>query len=214
MDELLESIIPPVMAGILQAIGDKGLPDPDLVSYYALESERKLYLDDDIGPANMEIQRMITRWSMEDLKAGKTRETAQPIWLYVMSYGGDLDYMWTIIDTIKTSIAPVYTVNLGAAGSAASLIFVAGAKRFMMPHAKVVIHEGSAQLQGDAIKVQDAADSYKIELKRMKEFILENTQIPRAQLMKKRANDWTLDAKYCLENGVCDTVISSMAEII
>lgn len=214
MDELLESIIPPVMAGILQAIGDKGLPDPDLVSYYALESERKLYLDDDIGPANMEIQRMITRWSMEDLKAGKTRETAQPIWLYVMSYGGDLDYMWTIIDTIKTSIAPVYTVNLGAAGSAASLIFVAGAKRFMMPHAKVVIHEGSAQLQGDAIKVQDAADSYKVELKRMKEFILENTQIPRTQLMKKRANDWTLDAKYCLENGVCDTVISSMAEII
>lgn len=214
MDELLESIIPPVMAGILQAIGDKGLPDPDLVSYYALENERKLYLDDDIGPANMEIQRMITRWSMEDLKAGKTRETAQPIWLYVMSYGGDLDYMWTMIDTIKTSIAPVYTVNLGAAGSAASLIFVAGDKRFMMPHAKVVIHEGSAQLQGDAIKVQDAADSYKIELKRMKEFILENTRIPRAQLMKKRANDWTLDANYCLENGVCDTVIGSMAEII
>lgn len=214
MDEMLETTVPQVMTGIMQAIGDTSLPDPDLVSYYVMENDRKIYLDEDIGESNMEIQRMIMRWSMEDMKAGKTKETAKPIWIYIMSYGGDLDYMWTLIDTIKCSIAPVHTVNLGTAGSAASLIFVAGDKRYMMKHAKVVIHEGSAQLAGDAIKVQDAADSYKIELKRMKDFILDNTRIPKTQLMKKRANDWTLDTEHCVNNGVCDVVVSSLKDII
>lgn len=214
MEELLTTIIPPVVASVMEALGGQSLPDPDSVSYYALESDRKIYLDEDICERTMEAQRMLMRWNMEDVKAGKTRETAKPIWLYVMSYGGDLDYMWSLIDTIEASIAPVYTVNLGIAGSAASLIFVSGTKRFMMKNAKVVIHEGSAQLQGDAIKVQDAADSYKVELKRMKEFILTHTEIPKTQLMKKRANDWTLDSAYCLEHGVCDTVVEDMREII
>ena len=214
MSEFIETIIPPLMEGVSQAFGGDCLPDPDRVSYYKLENERKIYLDDDVDESIMELQRMIMRWNMDDVKNGKTEETAQPIWLYIMSYGGDLDFMWALIDTIEASIAPVYTVNLGVAGSASSLIFVAGKKRFMTKNAKVVIHEGSAQLAGDAIKVQDAADSYKVELKRMKDFILSHTSIPKTQLMKKRANDWTLDSDYCLANGVCDTVISSMREVI
>lgn len=190
------------------------VPDPETVSYYVLEKERKIYLDMDVGDSVMGIQRMIMRWNMEDKRNGKTKETAEPIWLYIMSYGGDLDYMWVLIDAIKTSIAPVYTVNLGVAASAAALIFVCGDKRFMTEHATVVIHEGSAQLAGDAIKVQDAADTYKLQLKQMKEFILEHTEIPKTQLMKKRSNDWTLNAEYCLKNKVCDRIITDMSEIL
>ena len=214
MEELLSTIIPPVAAAVIETLGGQSLPDPDSVSYYALETERKIYLDEDICERTMEVQRMLMRWNMEDAKTNKTKETAKPIWIYIMSYGGDLDFMWSLIDTIEASIAPVYTVNLGIAGSAASLIFVSGAKRFMMKNAKVVVHEGSAELKGDAIKVQDAADSYKVELKRMKDFILNHTNIPRAQLMKKRANDWTLDSAYCIEHGVCDKVVEDMREII
>ena len=84
----------------------------------------------------------------------------------------------------------------------------------MMKRAKVVIHEGSAQMAGDSTKVLDASDSYRKELKRMKDYILEKTKIPRATLMKKRNNDWELDSDYCLENGVCDTVIKSIDEVI
>ena len=212
--EQQETLIYPDAVELVGNLHSEVLPDPDIVSYYVLESERKIYLETEVDASVLGIQRMIMRWNLEDRRNGKTKETAQPIWLYIMSYGGDLDYMWTLIDAIKTSVTPVYTVNIGVAASAASLIFVSGAKRFMTEHATVVIHEGSAQLAGDAIKVQDAADTYKKQLKQMKDFILEHTSIPKSQLMKKRSNDWTLNSDYCLKNSVCDKIITDMSEIL
>ena len=214
MAETLETIVYPDAINLIEQYRGDVLPDPELVSYYVLEKERKIYLDSDVDASVVAIHRMLMRWNLEDIRDGKTKETAKPIWIYIMSYGGDLDYMWAIIDAIQASVAPVYTVDLGVAASAASLIFVSGDKRFMTKHATVVIHEGSAQLAGDAIKVQDAADTYKQQLKEMKEFILAHTEIPRRQLMKKRSNDWTLPSDYCLKNKVCDRVIESLSEII
>ena len=209
-----ETLVSPDAISIINRIQDDGVPDPDMVSYYVLENQRKIYLDSDVDSSVMSIQKMMMRWNIEDKKNGKTKETAEPIWLYIMSYGGDLDYMWVLIDAIQTSIAPVYTVDLGVAASAASLIVVSGDKRYMTEHATVVIHEGSAQLAGDAIKVQDAADTYKQQLKQMKMFILAHTGIPRTQLMKKRSNDWTLNSEYCLKNKVCDEIVTDMSTIL
>ena len=188
------------------------LPDPDLVSYYVLEKKRKLYLDTDVDETMTEIHRMILRWNMED--KGKPAEERDPIWIYIMSDGGNIDHMRMLISAIEASITPVFTVNIGSAHSAASLIFIAGKKRFMAKYASVIIHEGAAQIGGDAIKVQDQADSYKKIIKWMKDYILDHTNIPKAQLMRRHANDWELDADYCLKNGVCDVIIESLDEVI
>lgn len=34
--------------------------------------------------------------------------------------------MWSLVDTIQASIAPVYTINMGLAASTAVIIFLAG----------------------------------------------------------------------------------------
>lgn len=201
--------LPPCIGEIRE---NGGLPDPDLVSYYMLEKDRRIYLDTDVDENLMAIHRLIVRWNIED--KGKPIEERKPIWLCIMSNGGSIDYMTMLLDAIESSTTPVYTVNVGSAHSAAALIFMAGKKRFMSKNAKVLVHEGSASMGGDAIKVQDQADSYKKTLKWMKDYILEHTRIPKAQLMKRRANDWELDAQFCLENGVCDVVIQSMEEIL
>lgn len=214
MSEALAPIVNPIIEGVLSALGNRTLPAPNEVSYYVLENERKIYLDADVDEGLMDLQRMILRWNMEDLRSGVTPENAKPIWIYIMSYGGDVDYMWTIIDTIEASATPVYTVNLGVAGSAAALIFAAGKKRFMTKNAKVIIHEGSAEFKGDAIKVMDATESYAKILKAMKEYILEHSRIPRRQLMAKHANDWTLTSKQCLDYGLCERVIENLREIV
>ena len=203
MHEFIESL--------MLDLPDEVLPQPDTISYYKLEKERKYYLDNEVDGSLMALHRMILRWNMED--AGKKPEDRKPIWIYIMSPGGECDVMWSIVDAIRLSTTPVYTVNVGVASSAASLIFIAGHKRFMMPNAKVVIHEGSAQFGGDAIKVMDFSESYKKELKKMKQFILEHTQIPEKKLNAKRANDWELDAAFCLENKVCERVIESLEEV-
>ena len=208
----MNEMIPEVANALMAEFNVNALPTSDEVSLWSLEKKRKIYLDEDVSETMVEIQRLIMRWNMED--AGKSVEERKPIWLYVMSYGGDIDYMWMIIDAIETSVTPIYTVNLGVAASAASLIFLAGKKRFMTPRARMIIHEGSAQLAGDAVKVMDQTESYRKQLKQMKDYVLERTNIPKQQLMKKRNNDWELDAAYCIANGACDRVIESMDEVI
>lgn len=212
MDEVISIEIPELSQRIIDELAGHALPDSDLVSNWALEKERKVYFDIDVGADLLAIQRLILRWNIED--RGIPASERKPIWLYIFSYGGDIDYMWSALDTIKTSVTPIYTVNLGVAASAAALIFISGHKRFMMPSAKVTIHEGSAQLSGDAVKVMDQSESYKKQLKQMKMFVLDNTEIPRAQLMKKRNNDWELDAAYCMEHKVCEQIVSTMDDII
>lgn len=188
------------------------LPDPDLVSYYVLEKERIIYLDNVVEYFIMTIQRMIVRWNIEDKE--KPKEERKPIKLYLLSPGGLLFYMWPLIDTIDASVTPVYTVNLFMAGSAAALIYLAGHKRFMTKNAKLVIHEGQNEISGDAVKVIDATESYKKELKKMKEFIAGHTSISKSLIMKKRNNDWELDAKYCIENSACDKIIETLDEVL
>ena len=201
-----------LIQGLLSSVPSDSVPMPDTLSYYILEKERKYYIDSDITENIITLQRMLLRWNMED--KGKPVEERKPIWIYIMSYGGEADYMWMLIDAIKMSKTPVYTVNIGVAASAAAIIFIAGHKRFMMPNAHVLIHEGSAQMSGDAVKVMDATDAYRKELKRMRDFILEHTEIPKTSMSKKRNNDWTLDSEYCLANKVCDVLVESFDDII
>lgn len=203
--------IPEAVRMIVRQV-DPGLPVPDLVSYYVLENDRKLYLDTEVDNTGLNLQRMILRWNVED--AGKPAADRKPIHLYIFSPGGDTDVMWSLIDTIEASETPVYTVNIGVAASAAGLIFLAGHKRFMLSRSRLVIHEGSARMSGDAVKVMDAGESYKKMLSQMKAYILKRTRISASVLGRQKCHDWELDADYCLEHGVCDAVVGKLSEII
>lgn len=188
------------------------LPEPELVTYYTLEKQRKIWITGEVDISLLDYEQLILRWNIEDV--GKPVNEREPIWIYLMNYGGEGDMMWSFIDIMEASVTPVYTVNMGVCASAAGIIFLSGHKRFMMSRAHVLIHEGSAALSGDSTKVLDAADSYKSSIKAMKEQILKRTNIPAKLLNKKRNNDWELDSAFCLENGVCDVVVKTIDEII
>ncbi len=189
-----------------------GLPDPDQVSYYVLEAERKVYLEGDVDNSLLALQRLILRWNIEDRE--KKAEERRPIRIYIFSYGGDVDVMWSIIDTIEASATPVYTYNLGVAASAACLIFLSGHKRYMMKRARIVIHEGSARMSGDSTKVLDASDSYRKVIRQMKDYILSRTKITPATLNRQKSHDWELDTEYCMAHGVCDETVCSLDDLL
>ena len=186
--------------------------DLDLVSRKVLEDDRKVYLDNEINNKVLSIQRLLLRWNKEDI--GIPREERKPIRIYIMSYGGELDYMWSLVDSIALSETPVYTINMGIAASAASLIFIAGHQRYMLPNSELIIHEGSAQMSGDAVKIFDNVDNYKELVRKMKLYILERSTVPAALMNKKRNNDWHVNAETCYKYKMCDRIIESMEEII
>lgn len=188
------------------------LPDPELVNYYKMLQERKIWIDSIIDFSMTNIERTIMMWNMEDKDIPV--ENRKPIWLYIMSYGGIADCAWSLIDVITASETPIYTVNMGQCASAASYIFMAGHKRYMMPTATVLIHEGSCEFEGDAVKVIDASKNYQMMLKHMREYILSRTNIPASTLNKKRNNDWELNLETCLKYSVCDQSVEKLSEIL
>ena len=198
---------------ILSAVSkDSTFPDPDYLAYHQLLKDRIIYLEMEVGEAMLRFHKQILLWNMED--RGIPSEQRKPIRIVIMSYGGSADYMWLLIDAIQASVTPVYTYNIGCAHSSAGLIFMAGNKRFMMENATVIIHEGSAGFNGDAVKVMDASESYKKMLIQMKEYIVRKTRISKTTLAHKHSNDWKLNAKECLAYGVCDQIIETLDNIL
>lgn len=197
---------------ILQnAQASNSFPQPQQVIFYQNLSRRHIWLQSEVDETMLYYVKMITHWNIED--EGKPVQEREPIKIFLHNYGGDVDCAWAMIDAIESSITPVHTINVGVSASAAALIFLAGEKRFMTKRARLVIHEGSAQISGDAVKVVDASDSYKKVLKNMKDYILERTQIPSTTLNKKKNNDWELDATYCLDKKVCTDIINKINEV-
>lgn len=207
-----EISIEEAVAQILEAVtADQVFPDPAYLSYYQLLKERIIYLDPIVDIDGLLIQKQLLMWNAEDKDVPPAER--KPIKLIIMSYGGNIDCMWMLIDAIQMSVTPVYTYNIGVAHSAAGMIFMAGEKRYMTQNARLMIHEGSAEFKGDAGKILDASNDYKKILKRSSDYIIERTNIPKSTLSRKRSNDWELGAEECLKYNVCNYIITSFADV-
>ena len=70
----------------------------------------------------------------------------KPIEFYIDTPGGDCIAGFSLYDVIRNISAPVVTINMGQCASIGSILFLAGDKRCMLPHASVLIHEPSTDM--------------------------------------------------------------------
>ena len=84
----------------------------------------------------------------------------QDIWLYINSPGGSVTAGMAIYDTMRFMSSDVATYCMGRAYSGGSVLLTAGTpgKRFMLPHAKVMIHQPYGGVQGTAADIEIEAD--------------------------------------------------------
>ena len=132
----------------------------------------------------------------------------EPIKLIITSPGGDLDVAFLLYDTIKLIKSPVWTFGRYCA-SAAVLILAAGEKRFLSPHAKVMLHLPSAQAYGDA---RDLA----IQHREMEKYKNEMVDILIACGVKKEPDDilrdidrdFWLEPEEAIAYGLADKIVT------
>src|ERR1700744_3406593 len=76
--------------------------------------------------------------------------------LYINSPGGSVSAGLAIYDTMRLIPNDVRTLALGLAGSMAQFLLCAGTagKRYSLPHAQVLMHQGSAGFGGTAADVE------------------------------------------------------------
>lgn len=151
-----------------------------------------------------DIYQNILLWNLLD----KDKNEVEPIKIYIDSWGGSLIDGFEIIDAIRTSEVPVYTYVTGAAYSCGLMIALAGDKRFAYPHSSFLLHEGSvgSEIQ-DAHKFKKYAEFYNVQLKQMKDYILERSNLTEAEYDTMSKDDNWFTADQALEKGFIDEVI-------
>ena len=183
---------------------DGGMLD-EYLKYKDLQ-QRKLFIDSEIEQFGVsEIIRHIIQFNRDD--ADIPPDERRPIRLYISSRGGEVDSGWSLINTIESSITPVYTINLGYQYSMAFLIGLAGHKRFAMPNAKFLMHDGVEMLVDSAAKIQDRMKFQKKADEREKAYVLQHSRIPGELYDAKFRVEWYMFADEAKEHGFVDYII-------
>lgn len=174
--------------------------------------QRKLFLSSDVEPYSIEdIVKHIMQFNKED--RGIESEKRQPILLYVTSNGGSVDAGFELIDVIKCSKTPVYTINLGYQYSMGFLIGLAGHKRFATKNAKFLMHDGSNFIYNSGAKAQDQMEFQRKVEARIKEYILSESNITSEEYDSKLRVEWYLFADEAKEKGFVDYILGVDCDI-
>jgi ATP-dependent Clp protease protease subunit len=129
--------------------------------------------------------------------------------LYINSPGGSAYAGMAIYDAIQYVKPEVQTVCVGMGMSAAAMILCGGApgKRFALPNAKIMIHQGSGGFRGTPADIQIAAREILDTTKRMAEIIARHTGQPVSQVMRDIDRDRFMAPEEAIEYGLIDNVM-------
>ena len=200
-----------ILVGVPESVANMQLPDPNLRDYYRDEEERIFWFDQGVAECAQDLIKMIIRCNKED--KGKTAEDRKPIKVFIDSPGGDVTFMWSVIQMIEMSTTPVWTINYCTSYSAAAEILASGHKRFAFPGSHVMIHLGSCAYSGDVANVETTKKYFDALSKKTVDHLLARTKIDPKMFKKKTMTDWFLDENEALDKGVVDKIIASFDEI-
>ena len=199
---------------IPQDVENMQLPNPELLTFYKNYEDRTLWIDSEINDYSIEYAKYIMQWNKEDKNAGIKVEDRKPIKLLFFSPGGDLNVNNMLVDTISLSVTPVIGINCGMAASAGCFIYLSCHKRYTLPNAQFLIHQGAGSFEGTYDIVVSAIMNYQREIENLGKFVLSRTNIPEDEFESHFSTDWYLDANEALEYGLCEKIIESLDEII
>jgi ATP-dependent Clp protease protease subunit len=129
--------------------------------------------------------------------------------LYVNSPGGEVYAGLAIYDAMQHVRPDVSTICFGMGMSAAAMIVAAGApgKRFALPNAKLMIHQGSAGFRGAPTDVTIAAREVEATTRQMAEIIAQHSGRTREQVLDDIDRDRFMTPAEAVDYGLVDEVL-------
>jgi len=129
--------------------------------------------------------------------------------IYINSPGGSVTAGLAIYDTMQYVPCDVSTVCMGLAASMGQFLLCAGTpgKRYALPHSRILMHQPSGSMQGQAADIAIQAEQI-IYLKRMMaERISHHTGQPVERIEADSDRDRWFTAQEALDYGFIDRVI-------
>jgi ATP-dependent Clp protease protease subunit len=162
-------------------------------------------LDDDNG--TMLAAQLLTL-AAEDARAD--------IALWIHSPGGSVPSMLALRDIIRLVPNDVSTLALGLACSAGQFLLSAGTKgkRYALPHARILMHQGSAGIGGSAVEVEVQANDLRLTRDVVLGLISEDTGKPVERIFEDSLHDRWYTAEQALEYGFIDQIVDSFDQVM
>ena len=134
----------------------------------------------------------------------------QDINLYINSPGGLVDQTLAIYDTMQLVGCKIATYCIGQASSGAAVVLMAGTKgkRFILPNAKVMLHQPYGGITGQAEDIRIQAEEVLRDKQRLNEIIAQSTGKTVDEIQEGTERDRFLNAQEALEFGLVDEILT------
>jgi len=143
-------------------------------------------------------------------------DNGKDIWLYVNSPGGSVTAGMAVYDTMQFISPDVATICMGLAASMGQFLLCAGApgKRFALPHARIMMHQPSGGIRGQASDIAIQAEQLIYTKRLMAERIAHHTGQTVEQIQEDSERDRWFTAEQAKEYGVIDHVSVKRGEVL
>ena len=188
---------------------DGQVMDRSLDVYARLLKERIVFLgtqvDDDV--ANLICAQLLLLESEEQDK---------DVFLYINSPGGSVTAGMAIYDTMQYVQCDVATICMGLGASMGQFLLCAGTpgKRYALPHARILMHQPSAQMQGVASDIAIHAEQIVYTKRIMAERIAFHTGQSVEQVEADSDRDRWFTAEQAKDYGMIDAVIERAKQVV
>lgn len=167
-------------------------------------------------------ERKIFLWGMVDDRSAKhvvdrlmyleMMDPGKEIQLIINSPGGYVTSGWTIYDTMHTISSPVSTICTGYAASMGAIVLSGGekGKRFILPNARVMIHQPSGGGGGQATDLEIQLNEILKTKKASAEILAKNCGQDLEKVMKDFDRDHWMNAEESIAYGIVDGQMDKM----
>ena len=137
----------------------------------------------------------------------------RPIHLVISTYGGSVDEMFSLYDTIKFLPCPVHTIALGKVMSAGVLLLASGVKgkRMIGSSARIMIHPISGGVLGNVFEAMNEMKEFERLQTLMVSALINETQMKKEEIDKlmKAGHDFFLTPQQAVKVGIVDKIIGN-----
>lgn len=146
----------------------------------------------------------------------ESEDSDKDIFFYINSPGGSVTAGMSIYDTMQFIKPDVSTIVMGQACSMGSLLAQAGAvgKRYILPHARHMIHQPSGGAQGQATDMEIQVKQILLMKKYLTNIYVKHNSKgkPFSQIATDMERDYFMTAQESVDYGLADKIINSRAD--
>ena len=205
--------VPSIAGAMIQPVGMPGAPTPGGYMRYREMTIDEMLLENRVVFLVGEINHVSAANVYMKMLYLQSVKRDQDINLYINSPGGNVTDTLAIYDVMKFMTCDIATYCIGECASGGAVIFMAGkkGKRYVLPNAKVMIHQPFGGVYGQAADIEIQAEEILKTKENLISIMAKCTGQPAERVREDSERDRFFDAAQAVAYGICDEILGEDA---